>query len=115
MSTDGHARVREVFLQAVELDPNQRAAFVREVCGTDSRLRHEVETLLDHHASETIIARSSTRTAMQFQDSQPHPTRPRLEATRQLTGRFLAGLFRSRNRRVLGILAALVFLTLLGA
>ena len=42
-------RAKEVFLQAVGLLPGRREAFVAEACGTDARLRQEVESLLAFH------------------------------------------------------------------
>src|SRR5215831_19028552 len=39
--------VRTIFLGALEIeDPERRSAFLAQACGTDSRLRQEVEELL---------------------------------------------------------------------
>ena len=40
------SRVKELFWAALERDPGQRDAFLREACGTDQSLREEVESLL---------------------------------------------------------------------
>ncbi len=40
------ARVKAVFLEAVELSEDERRAFVAEACGDDAMLREEVESLL---------------------------------------------------------------------
>ena len=40
------ARVKELFEAAVDLDPNQRAAFLEKECGGDEALRSEIESLL---------------------------------------------------------------------
>jgi len=39
-------KVKDLFGSAVELDPSQRSAFLREACGPDESLRAEVESLL---------------------------------------------------------------------
>jgi len=39
-------KVKDLFGSAVELDPSQRSAFLREACGADESLRAEVESLL---------------------------------------------------------------------
>ena len=44
-----HARLKELFLGAAELDGEDRRRFVEEACGEDAELRAELESLLDHH------------------------------------------------------------------
>ena len=39
----------DVFTAALELEPDQRSAFLDEACGTDADLRARVEDLLRHH------------------------------------------------------------------
>ncbi|MBZ5550104.1 MAG: protein kinase, partial [Acidobacteriia bacterium] len=43
------ARIKEIVATALELDPTQRAEFIRKQCGDDERVRQEVESLLSHH------------------------------------------------------------------
>ena len=79
-----YARVKEVFLQAVEIPPADQEAFLREQCGNDEQLLHEVATLLEHHDPETIIvpnprADSFKRTSTIVMDK-------RLEASSNLGG-----------------------------
>ncbi|MGC2110914.1 MAG: protein kinase [Candidatus Korobacteraceae bacterium] len=50
---DRWRRIEELFHAALELDPNDRAAFLQQSCGSDTELRQEVESLLD--ASEEPI------------------------------------------------------------
>jgi len=50
-----HARIKDVFLRAVEVASENRAAFVAQECGTDEDLRSEVEMLLAHHDTVTIM------------------------------------------------------------
>jgi eukaryotic-like serine/threonine-protein kinase len=42
-------RAKDVFLQALDVPPGEREAFVAEACGTDARLREDVQSLLAHH------------------------------------------------------------------
>jgi len=45
-STSSSARERELFLDALELDPAERGAFLNAACGVDQELRRRVEELL---------------------------------------------------------------------
>src|SRR5579872_3786154 len=40
-------RISRLFHSALERAPSERSAFLKEACGGDNALRHEVETLLD--------------------------------------------------------------------
>ena len=57
MTDAAHDPVEALFLQVVELPPAERAAFLDSVCGGDSALRIEVESLLayDHHGATCEI------------------------------------------------------------
>ena len=48
-------RVRDVFLAAVELSPEQRPGFLAEACGGDADLRAEVDRLLVANADPDSI------------------------------------------------------------
>jgi len=48
-------RIKELFGAALELDPNQRAAFLIEACGADLSLREEVESLLEAHDAPSAL------------------------------------------------------------
>jgi tetratricopeptide (TPR) repeat protein/tRNA A-37 threonylcarbamoyl transferase component Bud32 len=51
------ARVKELFQQAMELDPHQRAAFLQQAPECDEHLRQEVERLLrEHDAADGFLA-----------------------------------------------------------
>jgi len=57
-------RAKELFLAALERDPRQRSAFLREACGTDESLRAEVESLLaSHERGDSFIATPLPRAA----------------------------------------------------
>ena len=48
MISERHSRVKDVFLEACDLDIDERAAFLERACAGDVALRHEVEELLVH-------------------------------------------------------------------
>src|SRR5262245_21716205 len=49
MSPDRWQQVQELYHAALELEPNQRSAFVKENCDGDEAVRREVEALLASH------------------------------------------------------------------
>jgi len=44
-----HERAKDLFLRALDVPAAEREGFVAEACGTDARLRQEVESLLSFH------------------------------------------------------------------
>ncbi len=48
MTSERHSRVKDVFLEACDLDMEERAAFLDRACAGDPTLRREVEDLLVH-------------------------------------------------------------------
>src|SRR5258706_10728386 len=53
MSPDRWLRVKDLFSQACERTPEQRAAFLADTCGGDEELRNEVSSLLESYR-ETV-------------------------------------------------------------
>ena len=49
MSPERYQQVSEIYHAALEVQPEQRAAFLDEACGADDELRREVESLLAAH------------------------------------------------------------------
>ena len=51
MSSDAerYARVKEFFLQAIEIAEDERDSFLEEACGSDTELRDELVSLLGHY------------------------------------------------------------------
>ena len=51
MSTESerHARLKALFLRALELDEKDRSRFVYDACKAEPELRAELESLLAHH------------------------------------------------------------------
>ena len=63
-------RVQDIFLQASDLGPDERGAFLEEVCSGDAGLRREVESLLQHDgAGEEKIVEALEGTARSLFES----------------------------------------------
>ena len=48
MDAERHARVKELFFRAIELEEAERSRFLEDACGSDAALRAELESLLTH-------------------------------------------------------------------
>ena len=55
-----HQRAKELFLDAVRLEPSDREAFLAEACGGDAELRREVASLLAFHDEHPPSGPAST-------------------------------------------------------
>ena len=63
-------RVQCLFLEAVDLSPDERVRFLDSACGDDPEIRREVESLLTHDgASERPIAEALASTAQSLSDA----------------------------------------------
>jgi len=51
-------RIKELFGTALELDPSERTAFLREACGEDENLKAEIESLLAAHDQSDLLSNS---------------------------------------------------------
>jgi serine/threonine protein kinase len=60
VSAPDHERIKAIFIEAAALAPCERSKFVAEACGNDAPLRNEVESLLEHDDSRTIIVDETT-------------------------------------------------------
>jgi serine/threonine protein kinase/tetratricopeptide (TPR) repeat protein len=58
MNPERWRQLEELFHAALEREPPQRASFVAEVCGSDDDLRHELESMLDHHGQAKSFVES---------------------------------------------------------
>jgi hypothetical protein len=63
MNKPSPVRVKEVFNQAVELPPDERASFLDAACGADTPLRNRVERLLNSLADAGTFLASPTQTS----------------------------------------------------
>jgi len=55
-------QIMDIFLAAVELPKDRRTTYLDEACGPDEALRAEVESLVEHHAPDTLISRDGANT-----------------------------------------------------
>ena len=69
MTPERYAVVKKLFSEAVDLEPEKRATFLAERCGGDSKLRNDVESLLEHDDPRTLI-RSADQTLLDFPKSE---------------------------------------------
>jgi len=70
MSKPSPRRVKEIFNQAVDLPPEERASFLDAACGADTPLRRRVERLLDSLEGVGTFLASPTLTSF---EGQPTP------------------------------------------
>jgi tRNA A-37 threonylcarbamoyl transferase component Bud32 len=113
VTPERYARIKQLFHHAVDLDPTQRDQYLNDRCGSDPQLRSEVEALLRHDQSETII-RSSDSTLTNFtRRSIPVSSQRTMIRRLQHVGR-LTKYLGPRGFLALGGLIACILLALLG-
>lgn len=61
MTPERHQHIKRLFLAALELAPGEAQSFLDSACGQDHELRHEVQSLLDNHRTETLLNDSTAR------------------------------------------------------
>ena len=64
MSSEHHARVKRLFVEALALPAEDRASFVGRECGTDEEVAAEVLELLEFHDADTTGEAHSTATVL---------------------------------------------------
>jgi serine/threonine protein kinase/tetratricopeptide (TPR) repeat protein len=73
MSSGDLSRVRELFLQACQLPPEERDRFLERVCGADTDLRGDIESLLWHDQEGGTRATAGGAARL---SKEPEPERP---------------------------------------
>lgn len=86
MTPERHARIKELFLAACRMPPEQRSGWLKERCGDDANLRNEIQRLLDQHSAD-LSGDSADATADSAQNS-----------VRFQSGDVVAGRFRIVSR-----------------
>ncbi len=81
-----NARVKDIFLDALDVPADQRSAFVQSQCGDDPKLRAEVIALLTAHGAAGEMFHRETATLGVGDD--PRPTRTQSPAVGDVIGRF---------------------------
>jgi hypothetical protein len=112
MNAERHQQVKQVFLVACEMDPKRVAVFLDEACAGDAEIRQEVESLLIHHLSTTILhgGRGGTEPApspLEFTlqragGAEPAPLAPPIAGSIAQSGRFPPGTLLAGRYRILG-------------
>lgn len=112
MSSDLYLRAKGVFLRAIELPTGERESFVDRQCGGDRSLRGEVESLLAHHLTETVIGSPSSTAKLSADNS---TTRQTL-SPRSIFFRLQAAIERLRphGKVALGVVLAILLLGSIG-
>ncbi len=88
MTPERWEQIGEVYHAALELHPEQRAAFLRRACADDQELRHEVESLLaaDESAGDFIAEQALKDAAKMLAEDQSRSASSRLEG--QMLGHY---------------------------
>ncbi len=77
LNPDKDLRATDLFLDAADVDPAQRAAWLDEACGGDTQLRRVVEEMLAADAAATdFLERSPIDVLASFEDSLPERIGP---------------------------------------
>ena len=58
--------IDRIFAAALELEPSERQQFLTDVCAGDEQLRKEVESLLAHDSTESVVGTSAVEQATQI-------------------------------------------------
>jgi hypothetical protein len=101
-------RTAQIFQKALEVAPERRLAFLDAVCASDSRLRGEVVSLLEHHHTGTLAGVLDGKI-------EPSPSRSWTPAPVRAVAATLAEIFRGRRRRTIAWILAAVFLAGVGS
>ena len=96
MSYENWVRIQEIFLEAADMHPSERAAFLDRMCSGDTEARMEVESLLraDATGESAVCAAIESEVASMLDESSPLPgellRRSILPANRAAKGRCLS-------------------------
>jgi eukaryotic-like serine/threonine-protein kinase len=71
MTPEQYREVDRLFGAAMELEPDQRAAYLAEACGSDEALRREVESLLGYEARSGFLDRHALEVIAQEMTKDP--------------------------------------------
>ncbi len=72
MSNEDWSRIKELFLEAIELSPKERSRFLSTACGGDPSVRAEVEAMLEAGQDKSFLEIPSLLSLGEAQHSVPH-------------------------------------------
>jgi hypothetical protein len=113
VNSELYARAKGVFVRAVELPTGKRGPFIEQECRGDVALRAEVESLLAHHHTETLIASPLSTARLSASDSSARTTAPRRSLFFLIQS--AADHLRPHGNIALGVVLAIVMLAAVGA
>ncbi len=105
MNPERFRRIQSLFSEAVELDTDQREAWLQEQCGDDSELLDAVHQLLSYDRSHTLVVNAAAA----------YDTTVRNRSTVRNTPRSFVDALPPRTLFIIGALAALIPLMICGA
>ncbi len=76
MSDQFWERLRQLFDQAIQLEPGARSAFAKENCKGDDALLEQLQSLIDSHGSETQLRNIVQGAAADFAEQHPETKKP---------------------------------------
>src|SRR5215510_14542462 len=106
MKPDHWRKVDELFAAALEREPNERAAFLAQACGSNDALRREVEKMLsfDERADDFIQTDVFDLAARLITQPQTERETPRSVSGSIDEARFIPGDILSDRYRIVGLL-----------
>jgi serine/threonine protein kinase len=108
MKPDRWQKVDQIFAAALDLEPERRAAFLDEACGSDKELRREVEKMLNIDREAEDFIRTNVFNLAARLITQPHE--PQRGSSSRSTfesiddARFISGDVLSERYRIVGLL-----------
>jgi hypothetical protein len=103
------ATTQEIFLRALEVPLAGRPAFLDQACQDDRELRHDVDSLLKHHRTDTIVEASPPGRNKPFVEGVWSLTTQLTSKVAEVASSFLSG---HRRRAAAWILAAIVLIAI---
>jgi predicted Ser/Thr protein kinase len=103
MSPSRHQQVKDLFLAACDLPPGERAAYLDQACPNDPDLRADVDSLLAHHTSATILEPLADALATADLTESP-PTADLSADSAERPARFLPGTVINDRYRIVTLL-----------
>jgi tRNA A-37 threonylcarbamoyl transferase component Bud32 len=74
MTPEEYAKVKAIFLEAVEISPDQRTPWLNQVCGEHTPLRKQVDNLLRHHFPKSVLPESELSVLKELPSTHQSPT-----------------------------------------
>jgi eukaryotic-like serine/threonine-protein kinase len=64
VTPEEYARVKEIFTQAIAMEPEGRGAYIAKQAGTNAAIIEQVQSLLEHHIEETVLDASDAQATL---------------------------------------------------